>query len=277
VLLQGDVREKAVFSEKPDYIIHCAAVTKSKEMVDHPVENLLTSVEGTQNALGLALQSNIKSMVYISSMEVYGTNAQDGRNHEAAGLVTEDMLGYLDLSDSRSVYPEGKRAAECLCRAYCREYGVPVKTARLAQTFGAGVPMEENRVFAQFARSAMQGKDIVLHTDGSSEGNYCYLADAICGILTILLQGRDGEAYNVANEALHGTILQMAELVADEIAERKIKIVFDIPKDVSEYGYAAHAKLRLSSEKLRALGWTAEFDMKDMYRRMMAFWKEQAI
>ena len=76
---------------------------------------------------------------------------------------------------------------ENMCVAYGTQYEVPVKIARLAQTFGAGVLPGENRVFAQFARSAMKGSDIVLHTEGKSEGNYCYTADAVRALLTILV------------------------------------------------------------------------------------------
>ena len=62
---------------------------------------------------------------------------------------------------------------ECLCSAYASEYQLPVKIARLAQTFGAGVNPSETRVFAQFARSLIHGEDIILHTEGKSYGNYC--------------------------------------------------------------------------------------------------------
>ena len=70
-----------------------------------------------------------------------------------------------------------------MCIAYMSEYNIPVKIARLAQTFGAGILPGENRVFAQFAKSAIKGKDIVLHTKGMSEGNYCYTRDCITGFV----------------------------------------------------------------------------------------------
>jgi len=266
----GDVREQICFPEKLDYIIHCASVTQSREMVEHPAETFWTSVMGTKNILELAREKAVKSMVFLSSMEIYGTDVPT-----VNGRVTEDMLGSLDLAHPRSAYPEGKRAAECLCCAYHSEHGVPVKIARLAQTFGAGAMQEDNRVFAQFAGSAVRGTDIILHTDGKSEGNYCYLADAVYGILTILLHGENGEAYNVANEELHMTIGQMAETVAAQVAGGKIKVTWDIQGDIMKFGYAPAAKLCLSAEKLRKLGWSPHYNMTDMYRRMIAYWKEK--
>lgn len=276
----GDIREKINIAGDIDYIIHCASVTNSRTMKDQPVRTFLTSVEGTKNILDMAYEKRVRSMVYISSMEAYGTHASNPYNtieskDAISDDVTEDMMGFIDLKNPRSSYPEGKRAAEFLCNAYYAEYGVPVRIARLAQTFGQGVSVEDNRVFAQFAKSVLEGTDIILHTDGSSEGNYCHILDTVSGILIILLRGKNGETYNVVNEALHMTIRSMAEYVAKEVGKEKINVITRIPENPNEYGYAAHTKIRLSSKKLRALGWSPEFSMKDMYEHMMEHWKEQ--
>ena len=158
--------------------------------------------------------------------------------------------------------------AELLCKCYASEYNLPVITARLAQTFGAGVPKNENRVFAQFARSAMNGADIVLHTKGESVGNYCYTQDVIKALLLILKRGKSGEAYTVVNEETTRTIAEMAKMVADKFSGGKSKVVFDIPKD-NLYGYAPETKMRLSASKLSALGWIATVNLEEMYRRML--------
>ena len=188
-VIQADLRDcnfPGYFYEKADqidYILHCASVTDSREMVSHPVEVIQSIVNGTQNVLELARRYQIKSMVYLSSMEVYGeTDCSDG--HRAA----EDTAGAgkVELLSARSCYPLGKRMAENLCYSYFKEYGVPVKIARLSQTFGRGVPSTDNRVFSQFARAVKAGEDIVLHTEGNSMGNYCGIDDVVSGILTIL-------------------------------------------------------------------------------------------
>lgn len=249
-----------------DYIFHCAAITKSREMVEHPVEVFESIVTGTDKILQYAKEIMVESMVYLSSMEVYGQPFSKGE--EETILVTENMTGYIDELQCRSCYPLGKKMAENLCYSYHKEYGVPVKIARLAQTFGAGVLAEDNRVFAQFANSAKEGKDIVLHTDGTSRGNYCYTIDAIYGLFCLLLCGENGQAYNVTNEEESRTIQEMAYLVADKIADGKIKVVFDIPKE-NIHGYAPKANIKLSGEKLRSLGWTPKYNMIDMYKRMM--------
>ena len=262
----GDVTQPIHMEGPVDYIIHAASQTASKEFVNHPVETIDTSFVGTRNVLELARSKQCASVVYVSSMEAYGNPGHMDRR------ANEKDLGYIDNLNIRSCYSEGKRFCECLCACYSSEYSVPVKIARLAQTFGAGVSYTENRVFAQFAKSAMNGTDIVLHTLGKSYGNYCYTADVVAGLLTILLNGTSGEAYNVVCEEATMQIGEMAQMVAREIADGKIRVMFDIPENAMVYGYAPDVELRLDGQKLKSLGWDARFapDLPTMYRRMIA-------
>ena len=191
------------------------------------------------------------------------------RNGFSIKMLGEDMLFVLTECDKEQVYSEGKRICECLCTAYASEYNVPVRSARLAQTFGAGILENDNRVYAQFARSAIQKEDIVLHTDGTSEGNYCYTRDVVKALLILGYAGRAGEAYNIVNEKSHMQIREMAEMVTEQIAGGEIKVVYDIPESAKVYGYAPPVKMHLSADKMRELGWEAEVDMKEAYLRMM--------
>jgi len=248
-----------------DYIVHCASVTASAQMISHPVETAESIVNMTQNVLEFARRHPVKSMVYLSSMEVYGSIAC----HEGRRTMEEEASrGTVELLSPRSCYPLGKRMAENICYSYFKEYNVPVRIARLAQTFGEGVLPSDRRIFAQFARAVREGSDIVLHTAGNSMGNYCGIHDALSGIVTILEKGENGEAYNVVNEANTMTIRRMAELVAGEIAGGRIRVVCDIAKG-DGCGYAADTALCLSGEKLMSLGWKPKESLKDMYRQLV--------
>lgn len=260
----GDIVDNAWckgISEDIDYIFHCAAVTSSKVMVSNPVETIRTAVFGTDNLLKFAMDHHVDKFIYISSMELYGS-LPDGVT------ATEDKLGYIDIGNVRSDYPESKRMCENLCTAYGKEYGLDVRSARLAQTFGPGILPWEGRVFSQFARSVINGTDIILHTRGLSEGNYCYTRDMILGLLAILFRGTPGESYNVVNESTHTTIAGMAQMVADQVAEGRISVVYDIPDD-NKFGYAADTHLKLSGKKLEKLGWKPEVSLQEMYERMI--------
>lgn len=259
-------KEKVNCEGDCDYIVHAAAVTASKVMVSDPVGTICTSIDGTEKMLQLAVEKKAKAFIYISSMEIYGQPTVGGK-------TAEKDLGYVDIENVRSCYPEGKRMCECLCTAYAAQYGVNVISARLAQTFGAGILPTENRVFAQFARSVMRGENIVLYTTGESEGNYVYTADAIAAIMTLLVKGKAGEAYNIANEDSHITIRNMAELVAREIAGEKIQVVIDIPEDSVSLGYAPPVKMWLDASKMRELGWKPEIGLVEAYKRMICWMK----
>ena len=251
---------------KVDYLFHFAAPTASKDFVEKPVETMNMVYMGMQNILNYAEQAKLESLVLASTLEVYGTITDD------SPPLTEDKQGYLDPMATRSSYPLAKRAAEGLCHNYAVEKQVKVKVARLAQTFGAGVSKQDNRVFAQFARSVIHNEDIILHTTGELSRCYCYTTDAISAMLYILLKGEDGTAYNVANEATYISIRQMAELVAETFNPNHVHVVIEMQEGL---GYSPTTKLRLDTQQIQGLGWTPYYNMKDMFGRLIASMKEE--
>lgn len=255
----GDIQSFSL-SDTADYIIHGASVTSSQDFLHKPVETISTALYGTQRILETAKELRVKSVVYLSSMEVFGIT--DTRLQE----VKESDYGYIDILNPRSSYSEGKRMCECLCAGYVTEYNVPVKIARLTQTLGAGINYNDTRVAAQFMRSVIENKDIVLKTEGKTRRPIVYISDAVSGILTILLKGKNGESYTVANRNTIATIRETAEMIAHTIAKDKIKVVFDIdvPKE-----YAPNFNLNLNTDKLESLGWKACIGLEDAYRRMI--------
>lgn len=257
-LVIGDIKDKLNINDKIDYIIHAASPTSSRYFVNNPVETIMDAITGTRNMLELA--RNAKGMVYLSSLEVYGKCDEE--------LVNETSYGYIDYLNVRSSYSEGKRMCENLCSAFCHEYGVPVKIARLSQTFGTGVEYEDNRVFAQFIRSVIEKKDIVLHTQGNTYRSYLYTGDAVTGLLTVLLKGSNGEAYNLSNPETAISIRDMAQLVSDTFPDSGTKVIFDIPEDVSGFGYNPEMRIVLDISKARELGWNPKIGLKEMFINM---------
>lgn len=260
-IAEWDVRTPAPFGDGIGFVIHAAAETASRSMVEKPVETILTAVDGTRNVLELARRTNA-AVVFLSSMEVYGSPAGDE-------MLDERSFGRVDQLDLRSSYPESKRLCEALCVAAAREWNVNVKIARLVQTVGAGVSATDTRVFAEFARSVVAGRDIVLRTDGSSARCYCYAADAATGILTVLLKGCPGEAYNLGNDATYASIRDVAELLVKVTPGTKSRVVFDIPEGTRPSCYAPSARLRVSSAKARALGWMPRTDLSEVLMRLV--------
>lgn len=250
---------------KCDYIIHTISPTTSKFFVEHPVETIRTSIASTIEALEVA-KNNEAKLVYLSSMEQYGIP------YETNQKMTEDKIGVIDHLNVRSSYSEAKRLCECLCVSYVNEYGVCAKIARLSQTFGAGVPLSDNRMPMQFAKAVIDAEDIILHTEGKSISNIVYLTDAITGILTILVKGKSGEAYNICNDKETRSVKEIAELVCNEVANGKIKVQIE-KKD--NMGYAPDVAMYLNSEKLIALGWRANVNLVEAYQRLVAYLRNE--
>lgn len=244
-----------------DYIVHCAAPTSSRFFVDYPVETFNTIYQGTYRLLEFARKTSIKGFVFLSSLEVYGDICDDSI------ALREDKQGPLDILAVRSSYPMAKRAAENLCVSYCQEYGVPVSIARLTQTTGVGVSVDDNRVITQFARLVFNGDDIVLHSTGESARPYCYTIDAISAILILLLNGKPGEAYNIANEKTYISAKEMAYFLKS-YTRNAIDVKIDVDKS---FGYAPMSKLRLSSKKMRDLGWTPQYNIERIFSRLFSY------
>lgn len=261
--IYSDITELEAADYGIDYMIHGASVTSSKSFCSKPAETIWTSVEGTRRMLEFARKNPLKGFVFLSTMEVYGAPSTDDKIHELCGTD-------LDPMSVRSSYPESKRLCESMCTAYFSEYGMPIRVLRLTQTFGPGVAYEDSRVFAEFARCAIEGRDMVLHTRGETKRSYLYLADACTAILTVLTKGAGGEAYNGANEDTYCSIKEMAELVASQCAERRIRVRVEQEEAASEkFGYAPVLKMNLDTSKLRGLGWEPEVGLADMYKRMI--------
>lgn len=253
--LVQDINQRINTTRRVDYIIHAASTTSSKDFVEKPVETIYTAINGSRNVLEFAKNKRLEGMVYLSSLEIYGVNEKEN--------IKERDYGYIDILNPRSSYSESKKMVETMCISYGTEYGVPVKIARLAQTFGAGVSISDNRVFAQFAKAIINKENIILHTKGETKRNYCYTTDAVRGIFTILTKGENNNAYNVANENSYCSISEMAHLLENEYTKVEYKI------DEINRGYNPTVKIALNTEKLNALGWEAKVDLKEMFDRLI--------
>lgn len=266
-LIRADVAEPLTMEAPIDYIIHAASMTASRDFVEKPVDTILTAVNGTRNMLELARQKQAKGFIFLSTMEIYGAPTTEGK-------VAEDAACNIDSMNARASYPESKRLCESLCTAYHTQYGVPAKVIRLAQTIGPGIDYADNRVFAEFARCAIEHRDIVLHTKGLTKRSYISTNDAVQAILTVLLRGASGEAYNASNEATYCSICEMAELAAGMADGSPIAVKID-EKDIKQFGYAPVLKMNLDTAKLSKLGWVPQETLTEMYINLIQFLRQK--
>ena len=265
-----DITEK-INCPAVDFIIHTANGTASKGFVENPVETIDTIVIGTKNILEFAKDKAVKSVIYLSSMEVYGNIST-----ERVEPLKESDYGYMDLMKVRNSYPLGKRLAENMCCAYFSQYDVPVKIARLSQIIGSGVDYNDNRVFAQFARNIVENKDIILKTPGLTVRSYCYVTDCVIALLLMSEIGHNGEVYNIANPDTTCSIREMAEMLCKKYPSSNLKINVDdrLYPDTTKY-YLDTTKYYLDTTKYHLdTASTPSVSLEDMYSRLIENFKK---
>lgn len=259
--IQGTLEEFPTIESSVDYIVHGGGPTASQYFVENPVETVQSIVLGTMHVLELAKKNHVKKMTFLSSIEAYGTHTSDEK-------VKETDFSGINPLNVRNSYPTSKALCENLCAGYASEYGVPTNVIRLTQTMGPGIDPHDQRVCVQFIRAVKQRQDIVLQTTGKTKHVYLYLADAVTAILTVLLSGENGKAYNAANENTYCSIYDMAQLVARELSQNTIQVVIKTSPELAAK-YPPETHLDLDTSAIRQLGWRSLVGLKDMFRAMM--------
>ncbi len=244
-----DVTE-SITTEGLEYIIHAASNADPKSYALYPAETIITNIQGAKNVVDYCKGKSTRAL-FTSSFEVYGKLEQDEYD--------ETQYGIIDLNMIRSCYPESKRTAEMLFRSYADEYGVDCVIARLSSIYGPTMKQDDSKAHAQFIRNALAGENIVLKSKGDQIRTYCYVMDAVSGLLAVLFRGKSGEIYNVANENSIATIAELAEIIADYAGT---KVVFDLPDEVESKGFSKPQNCILKTEKLKGLNWNGKYGLK---------------
>ena len=251
--------------ESIDYALHLASNTHPIQYSTDPIGTITTNIIGVQNMLAFAVDHHTSRFVFASSNEIYGENRGD------VELFDEDYCGYINCNTMRAGYPESKRCGEALCQAYRAQKGLDVVIARFTRSYGPTMLMSDTKAISQFIRKGIAGEDIVLKSAGTQYYSYQYVADSVSGLLTVLLCGENGEAYNIAEEHSDIMLKDLAALIAD-INEKKV--VFEIPEAIESAGYSKATKARLDGRKLMDLGWSPKYDIKTGMERTICILKE---
>ena len=259
IYVQYDANENLDFNSKVDYVIHGASNASPELYVKEPVETMLSNILGMKNLLEFSKNNTVKSLVYVSSSEVYGIK-------ENVKPYIEDEYGYIDILNVRSSYSSSKRATETMCISYATEYGLDVKIVRPGHIYGPSAKETDRRISSSFLRDALRGENLVMKSAGEQIRSYCHSLDCASAILTVLLSGRLGEAYNISNKNSIITIKEMAKIIS-RIAN--VELILQLPNDVEVKQQNPMNNSSLNSHKLEMLGWkgifTAEEGFKETY------------
>lgn len=246
---------------KVDYVLHMASNTHPVAYATDPIGTITTNVMGALHMLEFAAAHNAARMAFASSNEIYGENRGDTEK------FSEEYCGYIDCNTMRAGYPESKRCGEALCQAYISQKNLDVVIPRFTRSYGPTLLTSDTKALSQFIKKGIAHEDIVLKSSGMQYYSYTYAADAVAGLLMVLLCGERGEAYNISDEASDLMLKDLAAIVADVCGT---KVVFEIPDAMEAAGYSKATKARLDNEKLKKLGYSARFGIHEGIERTVA-------
>lgn len=248
-----------------DFVLHLASNTHPMQYSTDPIGTITTNIIGVQNMLDFAVAHNASRFAFASSNEIYGENRGD------VEFFDEDYCGYINSNTMRAGYPESKRCGEALCQAYKAQKGLDVVILRFTRSYGPTMLMSDTKAISQFIKKGVAGEDIVLKSAGTQYYSYQYMADSVSGLLTILLKGENGEAYNIAEEHSDIMLKDLATVIAGMNGK---DVVFEIPDAVEAAGYSTATKARLDGYKLQKLGWKPRYDIKSGMERTISILRE---
>lgn len=235
-----------------DYIIHGASNADPRNYAIYPVETILINIKGAENVLEYCKNHSNTKAIMLSSFEVYGNAGKD--------VYAETDSGVIDLNQLRSCYPESKRCTEILTRCYVDEYKVNAVIGRLCSIYGPTMAKDDSKAHAQFIRNALKSEDIALKSKGEQRRTYCYVIDAVMGILCVLAKGESGEAYNISYE---GSIASIADVAQTAAKIAGTKVVFSLPDNIERKGFSKPQNCILDNSKLKSLGWSGHYTLEE--------------
>ena len=261
-----DINTPFEYDSRVDFVIHAASNTHPVAYSTQPIETITTNIFGTKFLLDLVSKNPGSRFLFLSSVEIYGNDYSENEN----GMSETDM-GYLDCNSTRAGYCETKRLCESLCQAYISQKNADCVIARLCRCYGPTLKKDDSKALSQFLRNGIEGKDIVLKSKGEQCFSYLYASDAACALIFLLLNGKNGEAYNVADRESNITLKELAELIAGNCST---KVIYDLPDETESKGFSKATRAILDSSKINALGWKAQFNVANGIERTIKLGRE---
>jgi len=252
-----DVTEPIVEDGPFHYVLHVASPASPKDYLEHPIETLDVGSLGTRQMLEVAQRHNAKFLL-TSTSESYGDPAVHPQ--------VETYWGNVNPVGPRSCYDESKRFAEALTMAYHRSRGVRTSIARIFNTFGPRMKLNDGRVVPAFLDQALNGQPITIFGDGSQTRSFCYVSDLVDGLYRLLLS-QEVLPVNVGNPR-EMTIAEFAGIIADLTGSKAGVIYHPLPEDDPKQRRPDISKAK------RILKWQPVVTLEEGLRHTVEYFKQ---
>ena len=204
-----------------DGIFNLACPASPIQYQKNPVQTFKTNVHGAMNMLGLAKRTGAR-FLQASTSEIYGD--------PEISPQPEDYWGNVNPIGIRSCYDEGKRAAETLTMDYQRQFNLNTRIARIFNTYGPRMSIEDGRVVSNFIVQALRNEPITIYGDGKQTRSFCYVSDLIDGIVSLFFKEEIGEPINLGNPS-PVTMIELAQEVINLTSSKSTIVNLPLPQD----------------------------------------------
>jgi dTDP-glucose 4,6-dehydratase/UDP-glucuronate decarboxylase len=265
-----DVSQALNLDEPVHWIVHGAGIASPTFYRKYPLETVDVNVSGTRRVLEMARSPQVRSILYLSTSEIYG-------DPDPLFIPTpEEYRGNVSCTGPRACYDESKRMAETLCAIYRGLYDVPVKVIRPFNVYGPGQRLDDRRIIPDLMAAALQRQPLTLLSNGRATRSFCYIRDAIGAMLLVLVSDANGEAFNVGNDEREINIGELALELATIAGPPPLEVIHQTSEDPA---YLTDNPQRRCPDltKLRTrFGWKPEIGIQEGLRRTLMSYRESA-
>lgn len=256
--VKQDVTEYLYVEGPLDAVLHFASPASPNDYMEYPIQTLKVGALGTHKTLGLARAKGARYLL-ASSSEVYG----DPLEHPQS----EGYWGNVNPIGPRGVYDEAKRFAEALTMAYHRYHGLDTRIARIFNTYGPRMRLDDGRVVPNFLGQALRGEPLTIYGDGTQTRSFCYVSEMIEGIERLLFSP-EAEPVNLGNPQ-EMSILELAHLI-NEMTGNKAGMVYQtLPPDDPRVRRPDITRAR------ETMGWEPKIGLEEGLEITIAWFREQ--
>ena len=260
--IEHDVTKPFSLNEEIHYIIHAAGIASPQNYQKYPLETLEVAINGTKNMLQLAKQKNAR-FTFFSSSEIYGD--PDPQNIP----TKEEYRGNVSSLGPRACYDESKRVGETLCYIFSEHFGVRTNIIRPFNFYGPGMQEKDYRVLPNFASRIKSKKPLKIYGRGDQTRTFCYITDALTGLLQVILRGKPNEIYNIGNPNPEISVVQLADMITKVL---DYKIPYEIIGYPDEYPANEPNRRCPDIQKARVhLGYEPRVSLEDGLKRFLSW------
>jgi dTDP-glucose 4,6-dehydratase len=256
--IHHDVTNYIFVEGKIDAILHFASPASPVDYQNFPIQTLKVGSLGTHKALGLAKEKKARFLL-ASTSEVYG----DPLTHPQR----EDYWGNVNPIGPRGVYDEAKRFAEAMTMAYHRYHAVDTRIARIFNTYGPRMRLNDGRVVPNFICQALRGEDLTVYGDGSQTRSFCYIDDLVEGIVRLLFSP-ETEPVNLGNPG-EFTILEFARVILEVTGARSRTVHNPLPVDDPQVRKPDISRGR------EILGWSPKVELREGIQKTIPYFQKK--